>query len=582
MSSDERRNGLTRRAFLRGAAGTVGAVALGGCTTADPDGAAAPTGGQGTAGPTGGEQAGASGGRPTIRIQGGQFALPHPFRYIAAPGYWRVSYLFDTLLWADSTGEQMPWLASSHEVSGDGMVHTLELREADWHDGTPLTVEDVIFTMEYSAAQRHRPLAVAAPRNIAEIVAVGGRTIEIRLEQPDVMFTKRVLGSVPIIPQHIWSQIDDPQAADDDETLIGTGPYRLTFFDNDEGRLQFTANDDYFLGAPYVEKIEMVWVDDELVSTRVGELDGGQAPVEGVRDDVLDPFREDPDFGVIANETAFAFPLYWNLSRGGALADVQFRRACLMAIDRDDLVRRLLTGNGEVGNPGFLPPTHPFHVDVEQYAYDPDQANRILDDAGYRRPDSGAVRQAPDGTPLSFELITHATAPAALPDLLKATLADVGIELRLRNLELPQLFAAKTAHDYDMLVNLYPGPVGTTPNSDPDILRPVYHSEPPNQLYNASGYANDDVDRLLEEQVATFDEDERMPMIADIQRQVAEDLPVAILYYTTMFFVYRKDVFDQWYYTEKGFGPGIPDAYNKHMFVTGRKTGLDIRQPTGG
>lgn len=551
---------LPRRVFLQGAAGAVGAVLLGSCTASRDEGGAA---------------AGAGG--PTVRIQGGQFGLPTPFNYIAAPGYWRMSYLFDTLLWADAAGEPMPWLAASHERSDDGLVHTLELRDAAWHDGTPLIAQDVVFTFEYFDAQTLSPLAIAAPRSIDAITATGERTVEIRLAHPDVNFSKAVLGSVPIIPEHVWADIDNPQAELSDEALVGTGPYRLVDRDDAQGRLAFDANPDYFLGAPYVSRIEMVWVDDEIVAVRAGELDGGQAPVEGVRNEVIGPFRDDPAFGVLEQETAFAFPLFWNLERGGALADVRFRRAFLMAIDREDIVERLLTGNGAPGNPGFLPPGHPYHVDVEQYAYDPQAAESLLDEAGYERGPDG-MRLNADGTPLELTLSTHDTVPPALPELVAANLEAVGIRLEQQIVDLVRLFGMKTQGTFDLLMYLYPGPVGTTPNADPDILRPVYHSNPPNRLYAASGYERDGLDELLERQYRTDGEDERRELVAEIQQIVAEDLPLTILYYTTMFFVYRQEAFDGWYYTDGGFGPGIPDAYNKHALVTGQKTGMDIRR----
>ncbi|MDQ3973165.1 MAG: ABC transporter substrate-binding protein [Actinomycetota bacterium] len=556
---------IGRRAFLRGVAGVVGAATLTRCA------------------PGGGMDGGASGvvGRPTIRVQGGSFGFPSPFAYIAAPGYWRMSYLFDTLLWPDASGRQLPWLASSYDRSDDGMVHRLALRNATWHDGTPLTPRDVVFTFDYFASQHLSPLAIAAPRSVAKAVETGERTVEIRLEHPDANFTQAVLGSVPIIPEHVWSKIDDAQIASGDEALIGTGPYHLQSRSEAHGRELYVANDDFFLGTPFVQRIEMTPVDDELVAVRAGQLDGGQAPVEGARNDVLDPFRQDPAFGVISNQTAFAFPLYFNLRRGGALADVRFRQACLMAIDREDLVQRLLTGNGTVGSAGFLPPGHPYHVEVDPYNYDPGAANRLLDDAGYRRTSPDGVRQGPDGAPLRFTLVVHDTVPPALPELVAANLRQVGVDVDRQVVDLVRLFGIKTGATYDLLINLYPGPAGTTPNGDPEILRPVYHSQPPNQLYAATGYANPEVDRLLDRQLTTLDPAERKEMVGEIQRIVARELPVAVLYYTTMFFAFRKQVFDQWYYTTGGFGPGIPDAYNKHAFVTGQKTGLQIRQASG-
>lgn len=566
MTAPQQRPLIRRRVFLKGAAGAVGSAALGAtllgaCTRGDP----AP----GAAGGAGG---------PTIRIQGGTFGLPTPFNYTAAPGYWRMHFMFDSLLWADQSGVQMPWLASRHDVSDDGMVHTVELREARWHDGEPLTTDDVIFTFEYFDSNVLSPLAIAAPRSIAEIVEVDERTLEFRLEQPDVNFERAVLGSVPIIPQHVWADVTDPQAKFSDDAFVGTGPYVLVDRDDAQGRLGFNANDDFWLGEPYVRRIEMIWVDStaEPAAVRAGQLDGGQAPVEGVRDEIIEPFREDPAFGVLEQPTAFAFPLFWNAGQGGALADVKFRQAFMMAVDREDIVERLLTGNGAPGNPGFLPPGHPFHVDVEQYAYDPDAANALLDEAGYPMGPDG-VREQPDGSPLEFRLSTHDTVPPALPEVVAANLAAVGIAVNQEIVDLVSLFGMKTQGTYDILMYLYPGPVGTTTNADPDILRPIFHSEPPNQLYAAEGYGNPELDELLERQYTLRDEDERKEVVAEIQQIIARDLPMCILYYTTMFFVYREDVFDAFYYTEGGFGPGIPDAYNKHAFVTGRRTGMEIR-----
>jgi peptide/nickel transport system substrate-binding protein len=83
---------------------------------------------------------------------------------------------------------------------------------------------------------------------------------------------------------------------------------------------------------------------------------------------------------------------------------------------------------------------------------------------------------------------------------------------------------------------------------------------------------------LLDEQVVTLDETKRKQLVGQIQRLVAEDLPVAMLYTTKFFYVFRKSVFDAWYFTPGGFGPGIPDVYNKHAYITGRQEGLEVRR----
>ncbi len=102
--------GISRRTVLKGMAGAAGAAMLGGCNA------------------NGGGRA--SGGRPTVKVRSWTLlGYPAPFNYTGGPGYWRMSLIFDTLLWRDSTGTNLPWLASSYRVSEDGLTHTLDLRD---------------------------------------------------------------------------------------------------------------------------------------------------------------------------------------------------------------------------------------------------------------------------------------------------------------------------------------------------------------------------------------------------------------------------------------------------------------------
>jgi len=279
-------------------------------------------------------------------------------------------------------------------------------------------------------------------------------------------------------------------------------------------------------------------------------------------------------------DAGFAFPLYFNISRGGALADVRFRRACLHAIDRNDMVDRLLTGNGQAGSEGWLPPSHAYYEsDVRTYKFDRSEAERLLDEAGYRRSSAKGHRTNPDGSPLRYTLHIPDVVPIALADLTAESLKAVGIDIDLQVIDLVRLFGFKLQGTYDLVLTSYPGPAGVAPIGDPDAMRAVYHSKPPNPFLKANGYSNPEVDRLLEAQLQTADLTERKRLFSQIQKLVAEDLPVAMLYYTRLYFVYRKKVFDQWYYTPGGFGTGIADVYNKHVYITGHKRGLDVRKP---
>ncbi|HEV2819351.1 MAG TPA: ABC transporter substrate-binding protein [Solirubrobacteraceae bacterium] len=548
---------MNRRAFVARSAGAGLALWLGGCGGSSP-----------------------GGDRRTVRLGGGSFGLPSPFAYIASIGYVQMIFQYDTLLWRDGSGRLLPWLARRFERSPDGLTYTFELRDGiRWHDGRPLTAKDVAFTFDYYQRQPLGPLIIAQPYGVKAARALDRRIVEIELELPQVTFLADVAGALPIIPRHVWSEIDDAPGAQDTDVLVGSGPYRLESFSLGEGTALFVANENHFLGTPFVERIESLSVDNELLALQAGEIDIAETPPEGVPDDVLAPYRADDAFGTVSQTGAFTFPLLWNIARGGALAEVRFRRACALAIPSREIVERLLDGNGVDGNPGFLPPDHPFHVDVEQYSFDPRAAERLLDQAGYRRSTAGGVRASAGGEALRFDMVVgNAPVPPFL-DLLVQGLANVGIELRPRAVDLPTLFGRLQDGAYEMALSLYPGPGGTAPNADPDGLRTFYSSRIEERLQGARGYDDEEFNRLARRQLATADVQQRMTLVARMQRIIADDVPALPLYYPTLFSAFRKDVLDTWYYTPGGFAGGLPTVLNKHVFVTGARTGLDIRRP---
>lgn len=554
-------NTLDRRTFLKGMGGAAGAVLLGSaCNPAPPR---------------------AAGNRPTVKVVSWTtLGYPSPFTYVGGPGYWRMSLVFDTLLWPDATGTQQPWLASSYKQSEDGLVHTLELRKVSWDDGRPLTARDVAFTYEYYTTRTFTPLLIGVPSKGVTVRPTGDRTVEFRLDRPSATFPQQVLGTMPIVPEHVWSTISDPMSTFDSRALISTGAYSLESRNETQDNESYLAKDGYFLGKPLVQRIQMIAAanDDPLTALRIGELDGAASAAEGVTNEVLASFRDDPAYGLISREAGFGFPLFFNITRGGALADLRFRRACLHAIDRNGIVERLLTGNGQIGSAGWLPPSNPYYdAGVRAYPFDVVEAERLLDEGGYRRGAKG-VRTSPDGAAMRLVLNIPDSVPIALAESVAANLKAVGVDIDFQRIDLVRLFGTKLQKSYDLLVTSYPGPAGTGPEGDPDLLRGVYHSKPPNPTHQATGYANPEVDRLIDEQVATFDLEKRKGLVGQIQRLVAEDLPVAMLYYTKFYYAYRKSVFDQWYYTPGGFGPGIPDVYNKHPYILGRKEGVEVRQ----
>ena len=515
--------------------------------------------------------------RTTLRLTevSGVFGYPTPFAYIGTPGYLRMINMYDSLLWQDGEGNLLPWLAESHSVSADNMTYTFQLRSGlTWSDGQPVTADDVAFTFDYFNNAGLTPLTISQPFGVTTAQATGPLSVEVQLAAPSVTFEKAVAGALPIIPKHVWAAVSDPTTVSDTKYLVGTGPYRMTSYDQNSGNMSFAANDTYFLGKPFVKELDLVAVGDEFSSLRAGAID--LLDVVDASAQALAPFRADPTtYDVVQGPPSFTYPLFFNLAQGGPLADVKFRQALVTAINRGDMVQRLLGGQGVPGSPGFLPPSHPDYSPVSQYSYSVAGASAMLDQAGYSKGSDG-LRRAHDGSPLAFKLYAgNAPVPPSV-DLIVANLKAVGITITVQSVDLPTLFGITMSGKFDMALTLFPGPGGTSVSSDPDYLRRIFSSHGFPGPNRAVGYKNTEFDALAAQQQSVFDAGKRKQLIARMQQILAQDLPALALYYGNSYAVARKSAYDNLAYTPGGFATGITSVTNKQLFITGKRSGLQI------
>lgn len=559
---------MDRRTFLRaglGAAGALGAASLlGACgKSAHSTGASAVACPVTRACP-----------RPTVRqAYGGIGGFPSPFAYQTPAGYALMINIYDTLLWNDQTAAFVPWLAKSYTASADGLTYRFVLRDGvRWHDGHPLTPSDVVFSFNYTE-HFSGPPRLGVPSQSVKVTATGPQEVEIVLPAANVTFESLTLATLPIIPEHVWSTITDPAKVTDTAMLIGTGPYTLTTYSPTQGFYRFDAVDSFYLGKPFVKTQEYLEPanSDQLLAVLDNQLDGGAGPAAGTLPSTLEPFRNNPAYGISEYANAFGTTLRWNAAKGAPFNDIRFRRACTMAINRPDMARRLLGGNGGPGNPGYLSPTNPYYNPaVQQYPFDPAGAERLLDEAGYKMGSSG-VRVAPDGTPLAYPLLVTTDAPAA-GELVVSYLGKIGIQLTAQSVDIITLFGRLPQGDYQMAVAFDDGGV-----SDPDELRQAFCNPGLDNFEHVQGYNNPQLNKLGNRQLSTVDKAVRHQLINQMQTIIAEDIPIVTLYTANSYFVYRTSVFDQWGTLPESVGGGPQYNSAKLPFTIGVPTGLQVR-----
>lgn len=429
-----------------------------------------------------------------LRLRGGPFGYPSPFAYVRGPGLVYAGFLFDTLIWKDSSGKAIPWLATEWQHTPDGREWRFTLREGvRWHDGRPLTAEDVVFTFQYLTKGPGRQSGVIHSQGtdvVSEVVAEGPNRVVFRLQRPYAAFEETIAGRALITPKHVWESVAEPAKFRGPQAVMGSGPYRLESVDETAGRYLFTANQDHFLGPPHVRRLELSPAPDALRALERGEVHAGSFFLEeqGPPEQALAAFRDEARFGRIDSPGEWTRALHFNMTKGFPYADKRFRQAVAYAVDRKDLVNRILLGRGEPGSLGILAPSHPMAAkDLPAYEHNVERAKSLLDEMGLKDANGDGNRDLPGGQRFAPPLLTSSQFNAKTAELVKEYLRQVGIDVRIDTLDGPSADAATTRGAYDMALIGYGGLGG-----DPDFpLRLRLSSRvPARSFFNVLGYQN--------------------------------------------------------------------------------------------
>ena len=473
----------------------------------------------------------------SLTLPGGDWGYPSPFAfYSRGPGYIRMSLLFDTLTWKDEDGV-IPWLAEEWAVSDGGTEWTFTLATgATWHDGEPLTAEDVAFTFRYFKANQGAFKWSWPVGKIESVEAVDKETVVLNLTEAIAGAHEGLFGSLPIIPRHIWEGVDDPVKLTSEDAVIGSGPFKLLEYSKEEARYVYEANGDYFKGPPNVDELTFINVENQALALETDTID--YASFWGKEIEAVETFRDDESYGIIDGPSFWVLQTIFNTQRP-PFDDVELRRAVAHAVDRQQIVDQVTHSGAIVASLGILSPFTDWHnPDLPAYEHDPELAEAMLEEAG--------------ATDLSLRLITTAGF-AREAELVQANLEAVGIEVKVQTGDYSTIDGLLREGNFDLAINGHGG-----------IANPAMLETP---TWPAQTYDNTEYDELYEQQATTVDETQRRELVWELQEMIAEDLPVLTLYHPKMWTVYDASVLDSWFYTQGGVGFGIPISMNKLIFL---------------
>ncbi len=419
----------------------------------------------------------------------------------------------------------VPQAAESFEILEDGRLLKFRLRkDVRWTDGKPLTARDVEFTYRLMVDPK-TPTAYAEDfLAVKEFRLTGDYSFEVRYDKP---FARAlVTWAHAILPRHLLEGQDllkSPLA----RQPVGAGPYMLKEW-TAGNRLVLVANPDYFEGRAYIDEVVMRIIPDQ--STQFMELKSGN--LDEINLSPQQYLYQTDDEGWAKNFRKFQYVssgytyLGFNL-KSRLFSDVRVRRAINHAIDKDEIVRGVLSGLGIATGGPYKPGTWAFNDRIPANEFNRARAKTLLAEAGWKRrtPDGPLVDK--DGHPFAFTVLTNqGNSPrikAAI--IIQHRLKDLGIRVEIRTVEWAAFikeFVDKGR--FDALI------LGWNIVQDPDLYD-VWHSSKaqPGGL-NFVGYKNPELDDLLERGRRILDQKQRKPIYDRIQEILHQDQPYCFLF----------------------------------------------------
>ena len=474
-----------------------------------------------------------------------------------------LGYLFEGLTetsWL--TDEVEPALAESWTHSADGLTWTFVLRkDVTWHDGTPFTAHDVVFTFNdviYNPDIEANARAAFNFRFVDEtgawkteamtVTALDDYTVRCDLPVPFAPFL-RSMGTA-IFPRHILlPYVEAGTFADvwdidtDPSEVIGTGAFTIERYDPGE-RVVLRRNPDYWLSddagnpLPYLDEIVHTIVPD--LETVLARFKAGASDVHGVLGEEyaeLEPLQREGNFTIHRRGPGFASEfMTFNMNPDTVsppklswFENTRFRQAVAHSIDRSRIIDEVRHGLGYPQWSSVSPAAGAFHnPDVQRYEYDISEAHRLLDELGWADTDNDGFREDESGNAIVFSLVTNAgnTVREQIGTIIQQGLTDIGIETDYTLIEFGDLVAKLTAtYDWDAVV------IGFTGDPDPHGGIALWHSSEPLHLWhpNQAEPATEweaEIDDLYIRASQELDADERVMLYHRAQAVAAENLPV--------------------------------------------------------
>jgi len=437
------------------------------------------------------------------------------------------------LMGLDASGNLVPVLASGYTVSPDGKTYTFIIRPtAEFSDGTPVTADDVVFTV-----QKAQDPSLESPEfadwSGVTATAINANTVQFVLDKPYTPFLANL--TLGILPAHVWRNISDAEFPFSSFTVepVGAGPFMVSNVSRNSSGLitnyQLVANPHYVLGRPYLDSIDFVFYTEQQ-DLQNALQNGSVGSAYGI-----------PEPGALTASYARVFGVFLNPNSNALFARPEVRKALSLAIDRNNIVNNVLGGYA-TAILGPVPPGSGIQeTPVPTYADPTEEAASILEAAGWTY-DGNSRAWVNASAKLSMGELTIKTSNVpelkAVATAIKQDWQNLGIETDIELYEPGDLNQnVIRPRKYDALL------FGEVIGRSEDLYAFWDSSQQSDPGLNIAEYANKTVDALLDDARQTADEGTRLNDLQQIENDISADYPASFVYAPDFVYVVPKNLY---------------------------------------
>ncbi len=454
--------------------------------------------------------------------------------------------LFSGMLRIDDRGLPQADLATSWGISRDGTIYNFSLNpNAVWHDGEPVTSDDVIYTLQMMLAD-DSPL----PDDLREfwkqieVNRLDEKTLQFKLPEPYAPFLDYL--TFGVLPSHLLGDLTLADLVNNPFNLqpVGSGPYQFDHLITTDGQVTgvvLSAFKKYYHQAAYIDQIALRYYPDAtsaFTAYQAGEISG----IGDVTADILPKVLNEKNLSLYTTRLPVMTMVLLNLDNPEVkfFQDVNVRKALIQGINRQGMINTLKNGQAILADGPILPGTWAYYDGIEHYTYSPNQAISMLREAGYTIPaEGGSVRKSEDGTALSFELLyPDDREHAALVNSIRQDWAALGVQITVNALPYDKLVSEHldTRNYQAALVD-----INLSRSADPDPY-PFWHQTQITSGQNYSKWDDRQASEYLEQARITTDLSERMRLYNNFQVRWSQELPALPLFYPVYTYAISNDV----------------------------------------